>query len=170
MLWSNNILRIQRLLCVMVLPFLLAACGYGMSSKDDTILGTSKTTLKLTSVEQPTMFPWVGYTLRATLRDEIAARNLAVWVDNGKADYNMHLRVNSFTMRSSVKNTQDATELYTGTVDMTAIFFNGANNVEEWRTNVSYSNTFETDNEETAATLLFTQAVRRIADNMRSTF
>lgn len=163
-------LRARKPLLFLILPLLLAGCGYGFTAEEGTVLGSNKSTLKLTSIEQPTLFPWVGYTLRASLRDEITARNIAEWVDGGQADYNMHLRVNSFTMRSAVKNTQDATELYTGTVNMTAILFSGADNAEVWRTNVSYSNTFETDNEENASRLLFTQAVRRIADNMRRTF
>ncbi len=169
--WLNSrAAQTPRLLLCLLLLAVLSGCGYGFAGNDSTVLGSGKATLKLTGIEQPTLYPWVGYTLRSAMRDEITARNIAAWVDGGSADYNMHLRVESFTIRSSVKSTTDATLLYDGTVVITAIVHNGSDNIENWRSTVTYSNTFETDAEDKAASQLFTQAVRRLADNMRRTF
>lgn len=159
--------------CAMLLwPALacLSGCGYGLATDMPTVLGSGKSTLRLSGVEQPTLYPWVGYTVRSAMRDEINARNLARWVDGGKADYNMHIKVNSFTMRSAVSSSSDETLLYSGTVSVTVTVHDGTDNRELWRSSVTYSDQFENESEESAARRLFVQAVRRVADNMRNTF
>lgn len=168
MLWSNRILN--RFLLALALCAGLAGCGYGLASDMPTVLGAGVPTLKITGVEQPTMYPWVVYTVRSAMREEITARNIAEWVDSGNADFNMHIRVGSFTMRRSVASSIDQTLIYTGTVTITAIVYNGADNSEMWRRTISYSNEFNSDLEEEAGRQLFTQAVRRLADSMRNTF
>lgn len=165
---------VRRLALCLSLCLLLAAnlsgCGYGLAQDEPTVLGSTDVTLKVTGVEQPTLFPWVVYTVRSSLRNEITARNLAVWVDSGQADYNMHVKVNSFTMRSSVSSRADVTLIYTGTVSMTVIISRGSDNAEVWRNTISYSNEFDNDTEEEAGRRLFTQAVRRMAQSMRDNF
>lgn len=148
----------------------LAGCGYGLASDLPTVLGSSASTLRLGTVEQPTLYPWVVYTVRSAMRDEITARNIARWVDSGSADYTMHIKVNSFTMRSSVASSSDETLLYTGSASMTVTIHSSKDNRELWRGSASYSNEFDNETEEAAAKQLFIQAVRRLADNMRNTF
>lgn len=172
MLWSNrkNPLAALALAACLALTPMAQGCGYGLASDMPSVLGDSEATLKLTGVEQPTMYPWIVYTVRSALRDEINARNLAVWVDDGRADYNMHVKVNSFTMRSQVSGRADETLLYNGTVSLTAIVYRGSDNSELWRQTVRYSNRFDNETEEEAGRRLFSQAVRRLADSMRNTF
>lgn len=167
---SKNIPAALALLLCLALSPALYGCGYGLGADMPTVMGDGKATLKLVSVEQPTLYPWVVYTLRSSMRDEVNARNLAEWAEGGNADFNMHIKVNSFTMRSAVSSSTDATLLYNGSVSITAIIYNGADNSEAWRTSVTYSDEFDNVTEEEAARSLFTQAVRRIADNMRNTF
>lgn len=169
MLWSNKRAALILLLCLATLPGLFG-CGYSLSSDMPSVLGEPSASLKLTGVEQPTLYPWVVYTLRSALRDEINARNLARWVDSGNADYNMHIKVNFLTMRGAVSSDEDRTLLYNGSTSLTAVIYNGADNTELWRNTVNYSNNFASNDEESAARELFTQAVRRLADSMRNTF
>lgn len=172
MLWSsrkNPPATLALLLCLAALPALYA-CGYIPASDMPTVLGGNEATLKLTGVEQPTLYPWVVHTVRSALRDEINARNLAVWVDNERADYNMHVKVHSFTMRGAVSSSTDETLLYTGSVSLTVTIYRSDDNTEIWRNTVSYSNRFENETEEDAGRSLFSQAVRRLTNSMRNTF
>lgn len=172
MLWSNRnnpLGALALLLCLALAPG-LHGCGYGLASDLPSVIGDSSATLKLTGVEQPTLYPWIVYTVRSSLRDEINARNLAEWVDSGKAEYNMHVKVNFFTMRSAVSGRADETLLYNGSVSLTATIYRGSDNVEVWRNTVNYSNRFDNETEEEAGRRLFSQAIRRLADSMRNTF
>lgn len=170
MLWSNKYSPFRALLFCLAAAILLGGCGYGLSSDIPTVIGSSESTLRLTGVEQPTLYPWVVFTVRSAMRDEINARNLATWVEGGKSDYTMHIKVNSFTMRGAVTSSADETLLYTGSVSMTVIINKGSDNSEVWRNTVSYSGNFENETEEDAARGLFKQASRHLANSMRNTF
>lgn len=172
MLWLNskNILRAVLLLyCLAALPG-LSGCGYGLAADVPTVLGDGEATLKITGVEQPTMYPWVVYTVRSAMRNELTSRHLAEWVDSGKAQYNMHIKINHFTMRSAVSSRADETLIYNGNVSMTVTIRQDEDNAEIWRNTINYSNQFDSDDDESAARSLFEQAVRRVADRMRNTF
>lgn len=162
--------HIHQLALALLLCAALTGCSYGLASDIPTVLGEGTPTLKVTAVEQPTMYTWVVYTVRSTLRNEFAARNIATWVDSGASQYTMHVKVNSFTLRSAVSSSSDETLIFTGAVSLTATIYNSADNSEVWKQTVTYSNEFDSDVEEDAARRLFTQAVRRLADNMRNTF
>jgi hypothetical protein len=165
---KNSPIRLPAL-CLAAL-FLCGGCGYGLSSDMPTVIGDSRSTLKISSVEQPTLYPWVVYTVRSSIRDEITARNLATWVEGGESDYSMHIKVNSFTMRGAVTTRADQPLLYTGSVRITVSIYKESDNSESWRATIDYSDTFENETEEEAARLLFIQASRRLADRMRNTF
>ena len=167
---SNRKNTLGALAACLAALLLCGACGYGLSSDMPTVLGGSDATLRLAEVEQPTLYPWVGFTVRSAMRDEINARNLAAWVDYGSSDYTMHIKVNSFTMRGSVASSADETLLYTGSVSMSVTIYRTSDNAEIWRNSVSYSDNFDNETEEEAARRLFIQASRRLADSMRNTF
>ena len=112
----------------------------------------------------------MGQSLRQALRDEIRARNLAVWVDEGPYNYSLRLKVNHFTLRSGVSDALDATLLYNGSVQLTAVLYRGEDGSEVWRDSVSYSSVFESSVEEDAAGRLFGQAMRLLADRLRRSF
>ncbi|MDR2051733.1 MAG: LPS assembly lipoprotein LptE [Deltaproteobacteria bacterium] len=178
MLWLPEFSRMfsakrTLLLLCLLLAAVSGGCGYAPAGGAPSVMGGREATLTLVSIEQPTVFPWVNYTLRSSLRDEIASRNLAVWVDEGEADYSLRLRVEALTMRSSVRSRLDAPLLYSGSVTISAVLYRRGsdnNGREAWRTRVSYSDTFESGDEENAARLLFAQAARLLADRMRHTF
>lgn len=170
MSWLNKYRAGLALLLCLFATAPLGGCGYGLSSDMPTVLGSNESTLCLTGVEQPTLYPWVVFTVRSAMRDEINARNLATWVDSGNSDYTMHIKVNSFTMRGAVSSSTDETLLYTGSVSMTVVISRGSDNTEVWRNTIRYSENFDNETEEDAARILFIQASRRLADSMRNTF
>ncbi|MDR2504434.1 MAG: LPS assembly lipoprotein LptE [Deltaproteobacteria bacterium] len=155
---------------IALLCLVLSGCGYNLAGGAPSVLGDGSATIYVAGLEQPTVLPWVSHILRSSLREEMAARNLAVWKEDAPADFALYLRVEQFTMRGAVKSSADANLLYTGSVSVIAIIHRAGDNAEVWRTRADYSNTFETDAEESAADLLFKQAARILAGNMRRAF
>lgn len=168
----------RRMLCVLPVVALLAAlsalsgcAGYNLTSEETGIFGDGHKTLKIKSVDNPTMYSWLPYLLRSTLRDEVAARSLAVWKDDGRADYEIKLRVLYFRLRGDVRDSDDRTQLYTASMAVEATVHDGATNAVVWESKtVSYSDSYDTYNERDAAEKVGIELVRRLVDRMRQRF
>ena len=96
------------------------------------MLGNGSKTLKIKSVEQTSLYPWLTYQVRSLVRDDINARNLAKWVDDGQADYTLTVRIPSFKVRSYGQY-RSASQLYTATISIEFIVYDGKTNTEVWR-------------------------------------
>lgn len=154
-----------------VLLLALAGCGYQLGADMPSVIGEGEKTLKIKSVEQPTMYPWLGHMLRTNIRDEIGARHLAKWVDSGQADYDMRIVVKAFTMRSWVYGKNETTLMFTGNMTLEAIIYQGGGSTEVWRSGLlSYADTFESNDERGAAEELSVLIARQLIDRMRQTF
>jgi hypothetical protein len=166
----------------------LSGCGYGFSGGQSTVLGAETTaqlsasayaspdapirmhTLRIKSVEHPTLYPWLGQAIRSSLRDEIGARQIAVWADEGNADYQIQIIVHSFTLRTAVHDAYDASLLYSAAIGLTGIVYDGAGK-EVWRSpRLSYSDTYDTYSERNAAEELSAQIIKLLVAEMRNTF
>lgn len=153
----------------------LAACGYGFGADSESVIKPTTEgalpTLKIKSVDNPTLHTWIAHIVRAEMRDEIAARGLARWVDSGKADYEISFKVDSFTFRSWLTDSDDVTMLYSAAMTMEAILYKGNTNEEVWRSGkTSYSQSYERVQERTAASDLTRELARRIASNLQHSF
>ena len=76
------------LLSGLLVCLMLTGCGYVWrgqegSLSENSVLGNGSKTLKIKSVEQTSLYPWLTYQVRSLVRDDINARNLAKWVDDG---------------------------------------------------------------------------------------
>ena len=174
-LQTNSFGRLGYMVALCLLAMSLTACGYGFGSESASVLTPAspgvKPTIKVKSVENPTLYPWLSYALRSELRDELAARNMATWVDSGKADYEIALKVDSFTIRSWLTDSDDATSLYSANMNVIAIVYKGDTNEEVWRSsNISYSQSYESVQERAVAADLTRELVRRLVLNMRRAF
>jgi hypothetical protein len=151
-------------------------CGYTLGSESPSVLtrhsgSTRVPTLKVKSVDNPTLYPWLPYSLRNELRNELAARNLAVWVDSGRADYEIDLKISSYTYRSSVYDYNDVTQLYSANITVVATVYEGGTNQVIWRSGgISYADSRERLEEKGAASYLIQNIVRQLADRMRQVF
>lgn len=160
---------------VVALCLSLAGCGYVWrgqegSLSEHSVLGAGNKTLKIKSVEQTTLYPWLSYRIRSLVRDDINARSLAVWVDDGPADYTLTIRVPSFQVRSYGVY-RSRTLLFTATIKMEFIVYDGKTNTEVWRSGViEYSENYETANEENAMKDIITMVVRRCMDSLQQRF
>lgn len=171
---SASRLRIPRVLLLVGL-LALSGCGYGLGTDGPSILkGPAEgglPTLKFKSVENPSLYPWLSHIIRTELRDEIAGRELARWVDSGKADYELAVTVNSFTFRSWLTDSDDATMLYSASMSLSGTVYEGGSNKVVWRSSgISYSQSYETIQERTAASDLTKELARRFASAMRQAF
>lgn len=162
-------------LCALLACLMLAGCGYVWrgqegSLSENSVLGTGDKTLRIKSVDQSTLYPWLTYQIRSLVRDDINARNLAKWVDDGPADYTLTVRVPSFQIRSYGQY-RSASELYTATINMEFVVYDGKTNTEVWRSgSIYYSENYENANEETAIRSILELAVRRCMDALQQRF
>ena len=149
----------------------LTSCGYKLASEMPSILGDGTKTLKIKSVDHPTMHAWIPYEIRSVLRDEINARHMARWVDSGPADFEIEIKVISYTAREWMRSEIDSSLLWSASLRIEAIVYRGEDNVEIWRSGpMSYNDVVENSDEKSLAGDLITQLVRRIVDRMRYTF
>lgn len=164
--------RFTRGLAALALVCLLGACaGYTLEADSPSIFGSSDKTLKIKEVDYPTLQPWLPYVIRSSLRDELNARHLVTWVDSGPADFEMHIKVISYTTNEWMRDEIDHTLLYSSSIFIEATLYDGSTNRVVWRSGqVGYSDILEQANERMAANDLVVQIVRLLADKMRNTF
>ena len=162
-------------LCRILFPVLLlavAGCGgYQLAADQPSIVGDGTKTLKVKGVDHPTLEPELPYALRTSLRNEINARHMARWVDSGPADYEIQIKVISYTTREWMRSEDDKTLLYDSNLSLEAMIYDGKTNKEIWRSGViSYAERLEKPDDNVIAGDIVEQVMRRLADKMRSTF
>ena len=157
---------------VLMVSLTLSGCAkYSFSQGGPSILGDGTKTLKIKEVDNPTMYPWLPFHLRSQLRDEIGARKLAVWVDEGRADYELRVKVKSFSLRSWARSSTDTSLIYTATLNAELIVYNGATNTQAWTSGPqTYSDQYETLEEATAVRETTRLLTRKLVDKMRHNF
>lgn len=154
---------------------LTTGCGYTWrgekgSLSEDSVLGNGSKTLRMNAVDQTTLYQWLPYQVRSQVRDDITARGLAKWVDSGPADYTLTVRVNSFQIRSHGQF-EARNQLFTATINMELIVYNGATNTVAWQSGpIFYSDNFETSDEESAIKEVISMTIRRSIDLMQQRF
>lgn len=157
------------LLCLLLCAS-LAGCGYTLASNGTSVLGDGTKTLKVKGVDSPTLHAWLPSALRSRLRDEINARYMARWVDSGSADFEIQLNVISFTSREWIRTEQDTAQMYSISLTLEAIVFDGSANKEVWRGQAAYSDYQDRSDEKSFSGDIITQVVRKLVDQMRNTF
>ncbi|WP_418717428.1 LPS assembly lipoprotein LptE, partial [Bilophila wadsworthia] len=97
-------------------------------------------------------------------------RNLAKWVADGQADYTLTVRIPSFKVRSYGQY-RSASQLYTATISIEFIVYDGKTNTEVWRSGpIYYEENYENANEESAIKSILEMAVRRCMDALQQRF
>ncbi len=166
------------LAAVLLLPGLLCgptACGYTWRGQqgnitEQSLLGDGSKTLKIKSVEQPSLHAWIPYMIRSQLRDDITQRGLARWVDDGDADYTVTVNISSFQIRSyGMYRHQNL--LFTATIHAEFLLYNGDTNTLAWKSGlIVYSDTYESAAEEEAMREVIAMVIRRGVDRLQQRF
>ncbi len=134
-------------------------------------MGDGSKTLKVKGVDNPTLYPWLPYSIRSALRDEIGARYLAKWVDSGSADYEIQINIISYTSREWIRTEVDTSQLYDTNLVIDAVLYEGSSNREIWRSgHISYAERTEHAEEKRISGDIITQVMRLLADKLRNTF
>ena len=159
------------LLSGLLVCLMLTGCGYVWrgqegSLSENSVLGNGSKTLKIKSVEQTSLYPWLTYQVRSLVRDDINARNLAKWVDDGQADYTLTVRIPSFKVRSYGQY-RSASQLYTATISIEFIVYDGKTNTEVWRSgSIFYEENYENANEESAIKSILGKLLRQQVEEL----
>lgn len=165
----------------------LLGCGYGFTAKEDTVLSQRKSpaatelaatpfatgpkTMRVKAIEHPVVYPWLSQVIRSSLRDEFARRNIAKWKDDGAAEYSIMVKVTSFTIRSSVRDANSNDLLVSASLVIDATVFDERTNAQVWRSgSIGHSETYESRDEQTAASELTERVMQQLAGRMRRQF
>ncbi|UZP67750.1 LPS assembly lipoprotein LptE [Desulfovibrio mangrovi] len=169
---KNSVAGVVRLvLLVLTATVLLAGCGYQFAGKEKGIFGDPRSTIRMGSVENPTMYAWLPPKIRSLMRDEIHKRNLASWVDSSPSDYTMRIVIDEFMLRSHMRDSDDKTLIYSASLRFEAIVYSGQTNRVFWRSGKeSLSRTYDSKNEQDAGTDITQLLVQRVCDRMRHSF
>lgn len=179
-MWSptdslSSLRRITAPLALLACALVLFGCGYGFGGDGPSVLAATEggglPTIKFKSVESPTLHSWLPHIIRTEIRDEIAGRDLARWVDSGRADYELAITVNNFIFRSWITDKDDDTMLFSASMSLQGTVYKGNSNEVVWRSGmIGYSQSYETVQERVAAADLTRELARRFASAMRQAF
>lgn len=172
---STRMGRAAWIALTLLLCLALGGCGYVLrgqegSRSEDSVLGNGTKTLKIKEIDQTTLYSWLPYMVRSQLRDDINQRGLAKWVDEGPADFTITVRITSFRIRSYGQY-QDRNQLFTGTLALELLLYDGRTNTEVWKSGpMYYSDNFENANEEQAIGEILEMSIRRAVDRLQQKF
>lgn len=167
----SNTPQVLLVACLLCTGLLLSACGYKLAADTPSILGDGTKTLKIKEVANPTLEAWLPASIRSGLRDAINARHLAVWVDQGPADYEISIDIKGFTSRETMSSRTDVAMLYDNTLSLNATIYDGTTNKVIWHSGtISYSDRSEDRSREDSSDDLITQIMSRLTEKLRNTF
>lgn len=161
-----------RWVCTMVICLVLTGCaGYTLTADSPSVLGDGSKTIKIKGVENPTLYTNLPYIVRSDLRDELTARNLARWRDEGPTDYTLQIRITRMTIRSWGEIDEDTTTAFTSNMSMEFIVYDGKSNNIVWRSGVqSYTDTVSTTDESSIIEVSSQRLTEKLLDAMRREF
>lgn len=162
-------------LALLLCTALLGGCSYtwkGQQSahSSNSVLGDGTKTVRIRDVEHSTLYAWMPYSVRSLLRDEINARRLASWQDSGQADYELSVRIPTFTVQAYGQS-RETNQLFTVTMSLELQVFDGHTNEQVWRSGlISYAERYQSVNEERAIDEAIRNIMLRAVDSMQNTF
>lgn len=163
---------VLRVACMVACCLMLTGCaGYTLSADAPSILGDGSKTIKIKGVENPTFYADLPYIVRSDVRNEVTARNLAVWRDSGPTDYTLQIRITRLTVRRWGGLDEDTRTVFTSTMGMEFIVYDGKTNAVFWRSGVqTYSENINTYEEESALEVSSKRLTEKLLDAMRRDF
>jgi hypothetical protein len=154
---------------LILMAILWGCAGYHLAADSPSIFGQGRKSLKIKGVDHPTLQPELPHHIRSALRDEVTSRHLASWVDSGPADFEIQINVIYYTSRQWMRDRHDRTLLYTTTMALEAVVYDGSTNQEVWRSGrISYSDSLEQAQD--VMDPIIVQVIRQLVDNMRDKF
>lgn len=159
------------LVCFVLACLMSGGCAYKMAGDFPSVLGDGSRTVKIKSVDNPTMSTDIAYILRSRLREEITARHMAKWVDSGPADYSLEIKIKQFSERGETFDDIFKTKLYSIQLVVELIVYDGSTNRKVWESGpISQTDFSEIPKSRRSTMDVAILLVRQMADKMRNQF
>lgn len=164
--------NIMSFVCTMLVCLMLSGCaGYTLTVDSPSVLGDGSKTIKIKGVENPTLYSSLPYIVRSDLRNELTARRLAKWRDDGPTDYTLQIRITKLTIRSWSSVDEETTSTYTSNMSMEYIVYEDRTNKIVWKSGVqSYKETVDTTDESAIIETSSKRLTEKLLDAMRQEF
>ncbi len=159
----------------LVLVLFLTACGYKVHGLSDmpvqTAIGNGTATLRVDSVEQSTLYPWLPHYVTSVIRDEIVLRKLAKWSNSLNSDYYLNAEVLSFDISAYDEDYFKSATLSSATVRLVINIFDSQTHETVWTSHeVTYSETYESTKADSSIREVLKEAIELAFDNLQNTF
>lgn len=154
---------------------ILCSCGYhvqGLSPKaGESVFGNGSKTVAIAKIEDPSLYPWINYSVTNKFHSEMNARKLARFTtDKDNADFLMEILLHNLYTTDSLTDEQDRTILNSISITMEVRIKNVETN-EIWSSGMlTSSQTFQRISEEQAVNEALQELVYRAFNAMENTF
>ncbi len=152
----------------------LHGCGYAIynpqaESQTELLDGGS---IRIGTITQTTIYPWLPYYLATTIRSEILLRNIATWSSSEKgADYYIDIDVTDFQVSSFDDNFTTGDEISSATVDLAISIYNNRTEELVWSSGtVSYTENFEAPRATDSIEQVLIEGIQIALDKMNTRF
>ncbi|QJB55438.1 LPS assembly lipoprotein LptE [Pseudodesulfovibrio sp. zrk46] len=152
----------------LLLPLLLAACGYGFGEQNHFVLKPEYRKLAIAGVQNPTTLTWLEPRIRKLLKDEFTNRGEVTWTDNRhEADAWISIRIIKYYRPTTVSGSSDETLQSSAIFDFEATVKSATDDSVLWSSGkISQSWPFYSGEEADADAEVTKLGIRRLADKM----
>jgi len=157
---------------ILLLPLILAACGYGFGESGQSVLKPEYRILAISGVENPTTLSWLEPRLRKLLRDELTNRGTVTWVDEkDKADALIDIKIISYNRPTAVAGSSDETLRSNAVFVFEATIKSATDGSKLWSSGgISQTWPFFSGQETEADMEVTRLGIRRLADKMSQNY
>lgn len=157
---------------VVLLPLLLAGCGYGFGESGQSVLEPQYRTLAISGVDNPTTLSWLEPRIRKLLRDELTNRGTVTWTDNRKsADALIEIKINKYYRPTAVEGVGDETLRSSAIFVFSATITSNTDDSVIWSSgSISQDWPFFSGQEAEADEEVTRLGIRRLADKMSQNY
>lgn len=156
----------------LLLPLLLAACGYSFGEGDQSVLEPRYRTLAISGVNNPTTLSWLEPRIRKLLRDELTNRGTIAWTDDrAKADALIEIDIERYQRSTSLEGEGDTTLRSSATFRFSATIRSALDDSVVWSSGIiTQSWPFFSGQETEADEKVTLYGIRRLADRMAQNY
>ena len=156
---------------IVILFLFLSSCGYKPLYQLSSIFPDNNATLRITSIENPTLISSLPYHFRSTLTKVIAERSIAILKSDPPSQYEMEIIIHSYRAVPRTIVQDDIILLYSIEIVFEAIVYETAKGTPFWRSGkITTSDIYQTFTSEIVIPGLINDAVNDLINSMQLRF
>jgi outer membrane lipopolysaccharide assembly protein LptE/RlpB len=157
---------------LLLLPLLLAACGYGMGGSGQNVIDPEYRVMAISGVDNPTTLSWLEPRLRMLLRDELTRRGAVTWTDDqARADSLIEIKIIKYYRPTAVEGSREQTLRSNAIFTFSATVTSATDGHTIWSSGeMSQDWPFFSGQEAEADSEVTRLAIRRLADRMSENY